>query len=468
MGRFGGWVTVWLMGRFRAGVAADRPTSWANAGNGRSAHNASGAPPCPGRSPGAAGTRPGCHPHATRPASRGPTQQRSAAPRRWPGGWRRGLRAGLAGLTLALAGLVPLAQAEDVAALASRAAADLSAATARLTEAEGARDRVAALTAAIAAHEAGLAAMRDTLRRMTLREAAIARRHQAQSATLSRLLAALASVERADGPLLLLHPGGPLGTARSGMMLADVSPAIAAEVAAIRSDLEEIALLRSLQESALFTLSDSLGALQSARTALSQAIADRTDVPVRLADDPGALSRILMAADTLDAFADALSDLPLSLNGHDPAQRDFAAAKGSLALPVAGRLLRRPGEADAAGVRRPGLVLAAPPRALVTAPWAATIRYRGPLLDYGNVIVLEHDERHLLILAGLDIVYGAVGEVVQEGAALGLLGGQEPGAAEFVAAARQGTGQATETLYLELREGGVPVDPTGWFRETKE
>ena len=65
--------------------------------------------------------------------------------------------------------------------------------------------------------------------------------------------------------------------------------------------------------------------------------------------------------------------------------------RGHLPLPVKGQVIRGFGEKDAAGIARPGLVIATEPRALVTAPVAATIRYRGPLLDYGNVMILEPD-----------------------------------------------------------------------------
>jgi septal ring factor EnvC (AmiA/AmiB activator) len=54
-----------------------------------------------------------------------------------------------------------------------------------------------------------------------------------------------------------------------------------------------------------------------------------------------------------------------------------------------GTILRQFNEADAAGVARPGVVLATHPNALVTTPWPASVRYAGPLLDYGNVIILE-------------------------------------------------------------------------------
>jgi len=137
-------------------------------------------------------------------------------------------------------------------------------------------------------------------------------------------------------------------------------------------------------------------------------------------------------------------------------------------MPVRGALLRRAGEPDAAGIRRPGMVVATRPQALVTAPAAATIRYLGPLLDYGKVMILEPGDGYLLVLAGLGEVYGAVGEVVPAGSPVGLMGGREAGAAEALAGqgdATAGSGRS-ETLYVELRRGAEPVDPAPWFEAT--
>jgi murein hydrolase activator len=56
---------------------------------------------------------------------------------------------------------------------------------------------------------------------------------------------------------------------------------------------------------------------------------------------------------------------------------------------------------------------------------------------------------------------------VAQGAALGLMGGSEAGSADLLAPAKEGTGgRETETLYLELRQGAAPVDPTEWFAAT--
>lgn len=376
-------------------------------------------------------------------------------------------------LTLVAALAVPLpAAASDVAEAAQAARAALDQATAELIAAQTARDRVAALTATIRAYENGLSALRDSLRRAALREAALRGEFDAKSARLAQLLGVLSAVERTGGPLLLLHPSGPVGTAQSGMLLAEVAPALAAEAEVLRSQLQELTLIRALQDSAAQTLEDGLRAVQDARTALSLAIAERRDLPPPPSEDMALLQALAGAAETLDAFATDLADMPLpgeaAAGATTPAQQ-FANARGTLPLPVQGVVLRRAGEADAAGVRRPGLVLATRPRALVTAPWPATIRYLGPLLDYGNVMVLDPGDDYLLVLAGLDIVYGVVGEVVGRGAALGLMGGQDPKAMEFLAAAQQGSGGGnTETLYVEVRRGAEPVDPEAWFTQAME
>ncbi len=352
--------------------------------------------------------------------------------------------------------------AQSVAERATAAAADLQAAITGLEDAAGARDRVAALTRTIRSYEDGLAVLREALRQAYLREAALTLQLDAKRESLSQLLGVLSRIETSPGPLLLLHPTGPLGTARSGMMLADVTPGLQAEAARLRGELQELADLRALQLAAAETLGAGLAAVQAARTALSQAISDRTTLPKRFTEDPEVLRGLLQSAETLDAFAAGLAPT-------DDASTSFADARGQLPLPVLGTVILRANEADSRGVRRPGLTLITRPRALVTTPWPATIRYRGPLLDYGNVMMLEPGEGYLLVLAGLETVYGEVGEVIAQDAAVGLMGGGEPGVTEFLTAAKDGGGvQGTETLYMELRFGTEPVDPAEWFAATGE
>lgn len=356
--------------------------------------------------------------------------------------------------------LAQAALAETVAEQAARASSDLSTAVTALNDAKTAKDQVSALSKTIHAYELGLDALREALRQASIREAELTLEYDAKRDRVAKLIAALMQIEANPGPLLLLHPSGALGTAQSGLLLADVTPALQAEAETLRSDLTELNDLRNLQLGAGEKLTAGLKAAQSARTSLSKAISDRTDLPKRFTEDQNTLLGLLESSDSLDAFASGLT-----MTADDTGSiRSFASAKGTLPLPVLGKILRRAGEPDATGTIRPGISIAARPLALVTAPWPATIRFHGLLLDYGNVMILEPGNGYLLILAGMQTIYGELGEVVAAGAPLGLMGGQEAGVTDFLISTQEGGGgQATETLYMELRQGATPVDPAEWF-----
>ncbi|GIT92728.1 peptidase M23 [Jannaschia pagri] len=350
------------------------------------------------------------------------------------------------------------AMAQGAGETAQRAATLLTEAAQQLDRAEGARDRVVALTAVVRAYEEGLAALRQGLRQVTIQERALSADLDAREAEIARLLGVLSTMERAPTPLLLLHPSGALGTARSSMMLSEVAPALQAEADALRGDLTALEDLRLLEEAAVRSLQEGVEGIQRARVALSTAISDRTPLPARLAEDTAQIAALLGRVDTLEAFAQGLGQLP-----EVPGQ---AILDRPLPLPVTGRVLRGFRQPDAAGVSRPGLVVATAAGALVTAPTSGTVRYAGPLLDYGNVIIQEPKPGVMFVLAGLSETYTHVGQVVVAGAPLGLMGGTQPSGQDFSRDAAAGGGTSrTETLYVEVREGGSPVNPSEWFAE---
>ena len=366
----------------------------------------------------------------------------------------------LAGLTHL--GVSAVVAQSDPATTAREASVLLGEATTALAEAEGARDRVEALTQTVLAYEHGLDALRAGIREAALRERSIVLAFETERERLAQLLGVLQRIEVAPPPATLLHPEGPLGTARLGMIVSDVTPAVAQEAVALGAQLEELAVMRALQEGAIGDLEAAVLGVQEARTALSQAIADRVDLPDRFSVDGAAMARLAGSIDSLSSFAAILGETMAETTEDLP---DFASARGTLPLPVIGALLRRFEEVDAAGVRRPGVLYAVEPRALLTAPWPASVRYAGPLLDYGNVIILEPDADYLLILGGVGDLYVTAGVLVPEGAPLGLMPGQtgEDETDLIVSNAQGGGAGLTETLYMELRQGGRPVDPMEWF-----
>ena len=98
------------------------------------------------------------------------------------------------------------------------------------------------------------------------------------------------------------------------------------------------------------------------------------------------------------------------------------------------------------------------------APADAVVRYAGPFLEYGYVVVLEPDPETMLVLAGLARLQVRTGATVRRGDLLGLLGGRPPDVEEYVMLPEAETGAgAGETLYIEVRHGtgagrsGTPV-----------
>lgn len=373
------------------------------------------------------------------------------------------------GFALTLGGGAPgLAASPEVTSAAedaARAAQQLRAASGMLGQALSAEDQVVALTRMIRAYEQGLSALRDGLRRAGIREQEIRGEWEARRARLASALGVMMAMEKSPETLMLLHPAGPESTARAGMVMGAVAPALQAEADALKSGLDEIATVRKLQQSSADTLAQGLVQVQEARRLLASAVTDRSSMPTRFLEDPKELQALVASADSLDAFANGISVMEEDVG---PPLADFAGAKGRLPMPAYGTILRRAGEADAAGVKRPGIVIATAPAALVTTPWPATIRYRGPLLDYGNVMIVEPARGYLIVFAGLAKVFGETGDVLAAGEPVGLMGGAEPSAQEFGAAfvanaARGGGAGQTESLYIEIRKGKDNLDPLAWF-----
>ena len=376
-------------------------------------------------------------------------------------------------LAIILTCFVPqLTLAQDAGAGARAASSQLANASIQLDKADSARDRVKALTETILAYEAGLTAMRDGLRRAALREEQLSRKLEARDAETAAFIGVLQSLGAGPSPTVFLHPQGPTGTARAGMLLSEMTPILNARATQLRTEVEEVQTLRLLQQQAADQLQLGLSEVQRARVALSTALAERTDLPIRFTEDPVRTAILIASTETLDAFASGLSQITENETEINLPLLDDRI--GGLQLPVKGLLLRRADEADAAGIRRPGIIIATRPGALVNAPTAATIRYVGPLLDYGNVMILEPQTDTLFVFAGLDVTYGKIGEVITEGTPLGLMGGlqietETENSSSTLSTVGDGAGNGrSETLYIEVRQQNVTQDPESWFRTDKD
>ncbi len=359
------------------------------------------------------------------------------------------------------------AQQDPVLALRA-ASAQIATATEALAASSAAEDRGVALSASIRSLESGLASLRLALR--ASRAVAVKKRAAiAQNRVeLGNLLATLSAVENTPEALKILHPGGAVASARAGMVLAAITPALRARAADLRAEMATINALNNLHDAALGNMQTALDTLQTARGALALALREARPPPANPADSAQNLDQLLRASKDLGALATGLdtglgTGLDTGLPETGVPETGYETLRGRLPLPVVGTISRSFNQPNAAGIGQPGIVISAPPLSLVLAPQAGVVRFAGDFLEYGKVVILEPALGQLQIYAGFGQVYVNTADVLVSGAAMGLLGGEMPDSAEFLS---QNTGVndiPPESLYIEIRENGIPVNPMSWF-----
>ncbi|GLQ07875.1 murein hydrolase activator EnvC family protein [Sneathiella chinensis] len=127
--------------------------------------------------------------------------------------------------------------------------------------------------------------------------------------------------------------------------------------------------------------------------------------------------------------------------------RPFSKVKGSLPLPVGGRIVSSFGNKRSAN-KKNGIVIETRNDAVVVSPYDGQIAFAGPFRHYGLLLIIDHGEGYHTLLAGLGSIEGAVGQLVLAGEPVGQMNSGN---------------DENPTLYMELRDKGTPVNPVPWL-----
>ena len=133
---------------------------------------------------------------------------------------------------------------------------------------------------------------------------------------------------------------------------------------------------------------------------------------------------------------------------------DILDKRGRLHLPVKGKILNKFGrqkdkQYDSFIVHN-GINIKARTGTLVRSIFNGKVLYTGELEGYGNLVIIGHGKDYHSLYGHLDKIKVEPNQVVQIGDIVGLTG--ESGSL------------VGETLYLEIREKGKPVEPLSWFK----
>jgi septal ring factor EnvC (AmiA/AmiB activator) len=134
-------------------------------------------------------------------------------------------------------------------------------------------------------------------------------------------------------------------------------------------------------------------------------------------------------------------------NGASPdlGRSGFAASRGRLLFPVAGRAEARPARRE--GTSGPGIEVRAPIGTPVRAVFAGRVAFADRYGPYGRLVILDHGEHFYTVSGNLSSMDVKIGDEVSPGERIGAVGDEGQGA----------------MLYFEIRHGTETVAPGAWL-----
>ena len=366
-----------------------------------------------------------------------------------------------------------LAEAQSQGEEARRRAESLEAEAAQATEAAERTAREAAGAAArIQQAEAEIAADQARIGLVEKQRAALRARLAEKRRPLVRLTASLQRLARRPAVLSMLRPGSLREAMYLRAILASMLPEVERRTASLRA---EIARSKALQEQARLAVVKlrageaewrqrraNLAALETRqRLALREVsgVADReAERALALAErarDLDGLSDDLGKAGALRTELAALPgpvlrpDRPLAAQVGPESLATAASAQAgppAYALPATGRLVAGFGDSQQGLPRSRGIALAVRQGAQAVAPASGRVVFAGPYRGYGSIVIIEHQGGWTSLITGLAQLDARVGDRLVRGSPLGITGAGHP------------------VVTLELRRGGVPVNPLEYIK----
>jgi len=404
----------------------------------------------------------------------------------------------------------PQSAEEEAADPAAPSATDLEQVEASLTIS---RERIDALKAEIAAMEGDtaqqnaaliaaaqrvrlaeieVADVEERLADLIVRELEVRGRLDGADAEIANVLAALQRISLNPPPALVVDPDDALGSARGAMLIAAIVPQLREKADSVAADLQalteiktaalaeeatlkanhevleeeqlRIATLIAARRQGIASMSETLQAEEAEAVALAERASTLRELIGALSERAAAGADTGPAADPdLPQLSPEAIELAFANAARTQPAIPFPLSRGYLVQPATGTTAMAFGANDGRGGIAQGQSILTSASVQVLAPADGWVLYRGPYLNYGQIVILNTGGGYTALLAGLDAISVEIGQFVQMGEPLGSMGSRTSGRTVTTNA-----GNAQPTLYIELRENNEPFDPTGWWADNEQ
>ncbi|HHG88902.1 MAG TPA: hypothetical protein ENJ90_00295 [Devosia sp.] len=323
-------------------------------------------------------------------------------------------------------------------------------------------------------------------------EREIRARLESADTNIASLLAALQRISKNPPPALIINPSDALNSARTASLLAEILPQLRSRADAVIADLNRLSELKQqvLEEKNQLTarlstlleeqlriatliearkrgvviVSAELEAQEREAEALAAEATSLNQLTATLKERISAVTEAAAAAETADG-ASPVPQLPretielaLANTERTSPAIPFTSAKGYMVIPAAGVVVMDFGENDGFGSIAQGVSIVTRAQAQVVAPVDGWVMYKGPYLNYGQIIIINPGQGHTILLAGLETATVELGQFVLMGEPVGTMGSRTIGQTVTTSA-----GVSRPTLYIEIRNQDVPLDPAPWW-----
>lgn len=282
----------------------------------------------------------------------------------------------------------------------------------------------------------------------------------------ARLAMALQRISQIPTEALIARPASPIETVQSGILIQSSIPLIQKEAKVLRDNLQRLQtvtqqLVEDRQE--LLTSRRSLNEKQNRMSAL---LAERKSYYSRTKKEHVAVHDHIqkVAAQTrnlgellqkLKEREEKAKNAPVPVRkaiyqpSPKPKKRPSDNYGGPPRLPASGIVHVGYGDKDEYGAESRGLKIRTRENSLVVAPISGHIKFAGEFGKFGQVIIIEHNDGHHSLIAGLGRLDIKMGQRVTTGEPVGIMGSSLTG--------------EKPVLYYELRQKGRPVNPASKF-----
>ena len=403
---------------------------------------------------------------------------------------RSALTIALAMLALPAQGTGLRAQEQEQLELIERQIENAKAAEARIAQeiaaAIEAQDSVAeqlgSIAQSIQAQEALIAASEAELQKLAAERAGLLAELGEKQDSLSELLAALQRLEQNPPPALVVEPGDILSALRGAMLLGTLVPELSTEAQALALKLDQLGQIEAAIGTRGKEVAQEIARLEGQRAELGRLVTQKKGLVSKssaeleaergrtraLADRARSLKQLLAGlaeerkrqeAEAAERLAAEERERQRQENLQRAPKLAFADAKGKLAFPAQGQIVRGFGEPDGLGRETQGVMIATRAGAQVTAPADGKVEFAGPFRSYGEVVILNPGGGYRVLLAGMDKVTADVGEFLRAGEPVGEMGSGPASVTLFGEVVQDGR----PVLYIEFRNSTEAVDSGPWW-----